>query len=115
MRTAIPLLLLLAACLPDRRSRPELAFSPADLPEGAVGARYRAVIQVRGNETPVCGASLTEGALPKGLMLVRENDDVVISGTPTEAGSHAFTLCVSCFGTNVSGQIGERKYTIVVR
>jgi hypothetical protein len=39
---------------------------------------------------------------------------VQIHGTPTTPGSYTFTISVWCYGTNVSGQTGDKQYTLVV-
>jgi hypothetical protein len=37
-----------------------------------------------------------------------------IYGTPTQAGTFPITLSVWCYGTQESGQTGEKQYTIMV-
>ena len=108
-------LLLAAAC---EASRPALQFDPDTLPAGPVGVAYQADIVVSRNTTPVGGASVAPGTLPAGLaleLLSGQSDTVRISGTPTAAGTSEFIVSGWCFGTNVSGQTGEHRYTITVR
>jgi hypothetical protein len=98
-------------------ARPGLVFSPDQLPPGSVGTAYRAEISIDRDETPVGGASVAPGTLPDGLtleLLPGQVDILRISGTPTAAGTFEFTVSVWCFGTQVSGQTGERTYTITV-
>ena len=110
--------LLLATIAGCDAGRPALEFVPDVLPAGTVGAAYEARIVVERTETPVGGASLGGGALPNGLaleLLPGQIDTIRISGTPTQPGAFEFTVSVWCFGTNVSGQTGEQRYTITVR
>lgn len=109
---------LLAANGCTDAGRPPLRFVPDVLPAATIGVAYRAEIVVEDNVTPVGGASLGAGALPDGLvleLLPGQDDTIRISGTPTQPGAFAFSVSVWCFGTNVSGQTGERQYTIAVR
>ena len=111
---AVVLAVALAAC---DSGRPPLEFDPDSLPAGAVGSAYQADITVSRNVTPVGGASVAPGTLPPGLTLELVpggSDTARISGTPTTAGTFEFTVSVWCFGTNVSGQAGEQRYTITV-
>jgi hypothetical protein len=105
--------LTLAACTPGR---PALEFTPAELPTAQIGQPYLAAISVERNDTPVGDMWVSDGALPPGLELVFTSgtDTGEIAGTPTSAGSYAFSVEVWCFGTNVSGQAGSASYTITV-
>jgi hypothetical protein len=94
----------------------ELVFSPDLLPDAQVGLSYVATITISQNRTPAGGYSLVEGMLPPGLELeyVQKDYSARIIGTPTQAGTFAFTINVWCFGTQESGQTGEMKYIIEV-
>jgi len=97
---------------------PPLAFTPAgELPEAKVGQPYHAAITVTGNRTPVGEMSAQASTLPPGLELhhTRGDDSGVIEGTPKTPGQYSFTVSVWCFGTNVSGQTGGQRYSLVVR
>ena len=95
--------------------RPVLAFQPDILPDARVGTLYKVDILITGNVTPVDNYSISDGALPPGLALVMdEQHSLRIIGTPAAAGTFQFTMRVSCYGTNVSGQTGEKQYTLVV-
>lgn len=94
-----------------------LEFQPDELPNGQLGAVYETEIHVTENRTPVGDFSIARGALPAGLELIKlegEEDTAMISGAPEEAGTFTFTISVWCYGTNVSGQTGEKEYTLVV-
>jgi hypothetical protein len=86
------------------------------LPEAEAGVPYEATISISQNRTPVGGISLSEGTLPPGLELVytQAENTGIITGTPTQDGTFAFTISVWCFGTQESGQTGDKQYTIVV-
>jgi len=94
-----------------------LVFTPDQLPDGQVGVSYTGEIQVTKNMTPVGGVQVSDGKLPTGLTLekVESKDTILITGTPTEAGTFTFTVSVWCYGTSVNGQMGQKQYTIVVK
>lgn len=102
-----------------RLNRPELIFTPANLPEARTGVSYDAEIQVSQNETPVYSLYVSEGTLPQGLIFefdesAHENK-AWIRGVPEELGTFTFKVAARCLGTNVSGQMGEWEYTLVVK
>ena len=93
-----------------------LKIEPDSLPNAQTGVEYEVEIRVSDNVTPVSSVFISDGTLPKGLELVFVDDEdrVTISGAPEEAGTFTFTVFVSCVGTMVAGQTGEREYVIVV-
>ncbi len=93
-----------------------LKIEPDSLPNAQTGVEYEVEIRVSDNVTPVSNVSISSGTLPAGLELVFVDgeDGAKISGVPEETGTFTFTVFVSCFGTMVSGQTGEKEYTIVV-
>jgi hypothetical protein len=113
----LPLALLLMLVLGCRGSSPPLAFSPPELPEARVGQPYEATIAVSGNHTPVFLISVDSAELPPGLTLHYEDgaSSAEINGVPENAGQYEFTVHASCYGTNVSGQTGERRYRLLVK
>jgi hypothetical protein len=60
--------------------------------------------------------SVSRGSLPAGLELVfvEGEDAAIISGIPEGAGVSTFAVSVWCFGTQVSGQSGDKEYTLIV-
>jgi hypothetical protein len=108
------LFLVILAC---RNTSAPLAFSPPELQEAQVGQPYGATITVSGNRTPVFLISVDSGELPPGLTLHYEEgaSTARIEGVPETAGEFELTVHASCFGTNVSGQTGERSYTLLVK
>jgi hypothetical protein len=113
--TALVIAVTVVAC---GSGRPALVFEPAQMPGGTVGLPYAGTVTVTQNETPVGDIYVANGSLPPGLTLQFErggtNSTAQITGTPTTAGSFEFTLGAWCLGTNVSGQAGEKSYTIEV-
>ena len=93
-----------------------LKIEPESLPNAQTGVEYEVEILVSDNVTPVSSVFLSNGTLPAGLELVfvDSEDRVTISGAPEETGTFTFTVFVSCVGTMVAGQTGEREYVIVV-
>ncbi|MEP7359611.1 MAG: putative Ig domain-containing protein [Anaerolineales bacterium] len=117
-RLWLPGLLLAAALLACRGGqRPDLVFSPAELPQAQVGRAYSVAITISENATPVGGMSVESGALPAGLELKFDETSrtAQISGTPTESGTFKFTASAWCFATNVSSQNGQKEYELVVK
>ena len=114
---AAGVLLSTLACMLFTPPRGPLKFEPAVLPEASVGVSYDAKIAISDNATPAGAFSVSEGTLPGGLVLEKiEGEDAArISGTPQEAGTFTFRVFVWCYGTNVSGQVGEKEYTLTVR
>lgn len=91
-------------------------FEPDELPKARLGEAYEAEIHFAENITPVGEFSIAQDALPAGLDFVRvEGEDTAkITGTREEAGTFIFKVSVWCYGTNVSGQEGEKEYSLVV-
>jgi hypothetical protein len=108
---------LLLACMLFTPARGPLVFQPDELPAAQAGISYEARIIISGNTTPAGAFSVSEGTLPAGLQLeTLEGENAArIFGTPTRAGAYKFTIFVWCYGTNVSGQTGEKEYTLVVK
>jgi hypothetical protein len=93
-----------------------LTFAPDTLPTARAGEMYEATIRITGNVTPVGDFSVSNGSLPAGLELVfvEGEDAAIISGIPEGAGVSTFAVSVWCFGTQVSGQSGDKEYTLIV-
>ena len=87
---------------------PTLTLPATTLPGGTAGQAYNAPI------TPASGGiapytyAVSAGALPAGLSLSAAG---VLSGTPTEAGSFAFTVTVTDSTAGVAGQ-ASRSYAL---
>ena len=116
---SVALLTLLAslACMLFSPSGVSLQFEPDRLPNAQAGVAYETQIHVTHNRTPVGDFAISKGALPAGLELKKVagvEDTARISGMPQEAGTFTFTVSVWCYGTNVSGQTGEKEYSLVV-
>ncbi len=95
-----------------------LVFKPDQLPDAQVGKDYSVRVTVEGSRTPVGAFSLQDGQLPPGLALKKVagvENTAEISGTPTQAGTYQFVIYVWCYGTQRSGQTGQKEYSIVVK
>jgi hypothetical protein len=83
-----------------------IAVLPPTLPNGLTGAAYAQTFTASAG-TPPFTFALAAGALPPGLALSAGG---VLSGTPSAAGTFAFTVSV----TDANGVIGSRAYSVVV-
>jgi hypothetical protein len=72
----------------------ELAIMTTSLPGATVGTAYSQPVTASGGEAPY-GWSVASGSLPPGLTLSDGTPSATISGTPTTAGTHPFTLEVT--------------------
>src|SRR5271157_1395841 len=102
---------LLSACggkTPQNGPSP-LNITTLTLPAGAVGDVYKEGLVATGGQQPFTW-TIDSGALPAGLSL---STDGVISGTPTTAGTSAFTLRVTDSQSPVQAyQVGSTSITI---
>ena len=93
-----------------------LKFEPTDLPNAQKDTPYEIQVLVQNVETFVGKFNIIEGSLPEGLSLERVPGEnaVRIMGIPMEAGTFTFVLEALCTGTNSPGQLGQKRYTIIV-
>ncbi len=111
-------LLFATSCSLWSTPHPSLKFDPETLPDAQVGVPYEIEIRITQNVTPVGDFSAPPDKLPPGLALIKSEevkDMAQITGAPEKAGTYTFIVSVWCYGTNVSGQTGEKEYTIVVK
>ena len=100
------------SCMLFSSSGGELKFDPDTLPDAQLGVPYEVEIHVKQNRTPVGDFSISDGTLPDGLELKAVEgveDTARIIGIPEKAGIFTFKISVWCYGTNVSGQTGEKE------
>jgi len=111
------LLALAVACGDSGPVQPNLSFAPDTLPGAQLGRSYSVTISVSGNETPLFSLQVERGSLPPGISLPHQAGQSVglLEGTPTQAGSFAFSIRASCFGTNRPGQEGIKDYVLIVQ
>ncbi len=114
---ATSMILASTACMLFTPARGPLQFEPAALPDAQLGVPYEARVTISGNATPAFMISAVDGPLPAGLTFEKvEGEDVgLLHGTPQAAGVFKFKVIVYCYGTNVSGQQGEKEYTLTVK
>ena len=85
---------------------PAITVSPSTLPYGIVGGSYSQTISASGGISPYSW-TVSAGTLPPGLTLSSAGS---LSGTPTTAGTYAFTLRA----TDTRFCTGSRSYSMVV-
>jgi hypothetical protein len=88
---------------------PPVITTPSPLPGATVGAAYSVTLQAAGGSGGFTGWGVVLGSLPDGLSLGSTTG--TISGTPTLAGSHEFTVQVADGNDNLA----TRGYTLVVQ
>jgi subtilisin family serine protease len=86
---------------------PPPAIDTTSLPGGSLGSAYSATLQASGGTTPYAW-SLASGSLPPGLTL--GGGTGAVTGTPTSAGTFAFTARVA----DALGQTATRALSIFV-
>ncbi len=86
---------------------PTLTFSPASLPNGAIGAAYQQAVTVSGGTGPYT-FSLGGTTLPPGISLSTSG---LLSGTPTTTGAYPFRIVATNTSTGCSA---SRSYTLTI-
>lgn len=101
------LVLVVSSKKPEIPENPlHVAITTESLPTATVGTAYNQVIEISGGIPPL-KLALKEGSqLPTGLLIVREK----ISGIPSTAGNHSFTLTA----TDIQGSSKESTLTLTV-
>lgn len=87
-------------------SAPQIGFTLSTLPQSSTAIAYTQQLQVSGGVAPY-SFQVSAGALPSGLSL---GSDGTFSGTPTGAGSYAFTVTV----TDGNGFTASQAFTLNV-
>jgi uncharacterized repeat protein (TIGR02543 family) len=82
----------IVAAPPTTGPTPDLTVQTQQLPAATVGSPYRATLHASGAADGVYHWTIAAGSLPDGLSL---SDAGLISGTPTAAGTFAFTVSVN--------------------
>ncbi|SET40455.1 fibronectin type III domain-containing protein [Stenotrophomonas indicatrix] len=85
---------------------PQIGFALSSLPQSSTAVAYTQQLQVSGGAAPYA-FQVTSGALPSGLSL---GSDGTFSGTPTGAGSYAFTVTV----TDANNFTASQAFTLQV-
>ncbi len=85
---------------------PSITVNPTLLPNGTVSSAYSQTLTATGGTSPH-SFSVTNGTLPAGLTL---SSSGILSGTPTTAGSSAFTVTA----TDAQGCTGTRSYSLII-
>ncbi len=87
---------------------PIVTLNPATLPGAQIGTSYSQSVTASGGAGPF-QFSLSEGALPPGLILAQNG---LLSGTPTTAGAYRFTITATILDSLCPG---SRSYTLNVQ
>jgi hypothetical protein len=85
---------------------PQIGFALSSLPQSSTAVAYTQQLLVSGGAAPYA-FQVTSGALPSGLSL---GSDGTFSGTPTGAGSYAFTITV----TDTNNFTASQAFTLQV-
>jgi Putative Ig domain len=92
---------------------PKLEITTSSLPTIATGSTtWLGLVAVVGLPNQW---SISSGALPPGMNLSVINGNVTISGTPSQAGSYAFTLAISDSNPGSLHQSTSRQLTLTVK
>jgi hypothetical protein len=90
---------------------PPLSLGTNSLAVGATGSGYNQTITATGGVSPVnLSFNITSGAVPAGLSISVQGNQLVISGTPTATGSVTFTVTA----VDSSGDTVTQSRTLVV-
>ncbi len=89
-----------------------VAITTTKLPNGIVGTPLSAAVNTTGGCTPFKWA-LVSGKLPSGIAdkVSSSTKALDLSGTPTAAGTYAFTVSV----TGCGGYVSKESYTVVIQ
>ncbi len=94
-----------------------LVFSPDTLPPAQVGQPYTATLTLSNQRTPAFMFDADHKTIPPGLttQFNQDKQTLTFGGTPTQAGQFKITVYAHCYGTNISGQSGEKVYALDVK
>ncbi len=90
---------------------PIVTFTPAALPDAAIGSAYNQTISGAGGTAPYGTFIISAGALPAGIAL---SSSGVLSGTPIAAGTFGFTISAKDNSTGTGPFTGSQAYSLNV-
>ena len=90
--------------------KPQITTPAGALPDGYVNSSYFQKIDFTDNTAFYPEVSITSGALPDGLKILRQGSTATIDGTPTKVDTFTFTVRVE----NFLG-FDEKQYTITIK
>ena len=89
-----------------------ISLSPSSLPVGAVGVPYaQAITASSGTSHPSLVITPSWVVYPAGLSLTIKNNQLLIAGTPTAAGTYTFNLTAT---DTASGASLKESYTLII-
>ncbi|MFM8764439.1 MAG: putative Ig domain-containing protein [Spartobacteria bacterium] len=101
------LVLVVSSTPPEIPESPlPVAITTESLPPARLGAPYNQAIEASGGLPPLKVALKAGSQLPTGILLVKER----LTGTPTAAGNHSFTLTA----TDIQGSSAEATFNLMV-
>jgi hypothetical protein len=101
-----PYSIVVAAAAVPPPTCPAISFTPATLPNAAIGVAITQTLAGSGGTGPY-SFGVTAGTLPSGMTLTPGG---VLSGTPTTLGTSTFTIR----GTDANGCFAERTFTVSI-
>ena len=94
----------------EETDKPQITTPAGALPDGYVNSSYFQKIDFTDNTAFYPEVSITSGALPDGLKILRQGSTATIDGTPTKVDTFTFTVRVE----NFLG-FDEKEYTITIK
>lgn len=106
-----PATLVAIVCLLTGFVSAQVKITTTSLPNGTAGATYSAAVNTRSGSVPFIW-KISAGSLPPGIGMTPSGDtrSLLLSGTPTTAGSFPFSVTVQGKG----GHLATAKYTVAI-
>ncbi len=75
------------------------------------------VIALSNQRTPAFNLGAGNDRLPPGRKgaFDQTKQTYTIEGIPNQAGAFSLTISAMCYGTNVSGQTGQKEYQLLIK
>ncbi len=116
MLVALAAVLLISACATREDRPPVLEINPPQPEPAQVGEDYSAQLSVQGQQQPLRKVEIVSGELPPRLQLEwnQGEGDLLVRGTPSQAGQWDFELLVSTIAPEGHGQELTRRMSLLV-
>jgi hypothetical protein len=97
--------------VPDLIAWNPVSLSPSSLSASTVGVAYsQAITASGGTGSPPLVYTITSGAIPAGLTFFAQNNQLLITGTPTDSDSVSFSVTA----TDAVGSTATQQYTLTI-